>query len=210
MCRDAFFSKLSERSRIRIYIRLNDVLSTAELTALPRRSECAASGVAQLQGRRGDHHVQGDPPDGGSARSADPDYKHQYEGGRGKKDKDLISQAKHRAAEYGDNCEYEQQQPRPRMRMPLLLPISLCLLWDRHFPRINLGAGACRTVCNERGNATACSHLSERAQRVFGCGFDDADEELQNAIWLVDTLHLALGQSGIAIIHVNIRQFSPS
>jgi hypothetical protein len=93
-----------ERSSTRIYIRLRDVLSPAELAALPRRSECAASGIAELQGRRGDHHIQGDPPDAGSARNADPDYKHQYEGGRRKKDKDLISQAKHRAAEYRDNC----------------------------------------------------------------------------------------------------------
>jgi hypothetical protein len=90
---------LSERSSIRIYIRLNGVLSTAELAALSRRSECAACGVAQLQGRRGDYHIERDRPDAGLARNADPDYKHQHEGGRRKKDKDLIAQAKHRAAE---------------------------------------------------------------------------------------------------------------
>jgi hypothetical protein len=91
---------------------LNGVFFSAELAALPRRSECAASGVAQLQGRRGDDHIQGDPPDADSARNADPDYKHQHERGRRKKDKDLITQAKHRATDYGDNCECEQQ-PRP-------------------------------------------------------------------------------------------------
>jgi hypothetical protein len=99
MPRCVLSSTLSERSSIRIYIRLNDVLSTAELAALPRRSECAACGVAQLQARRGNYHIQRDPPDAGSARNADPDYKHQHEGGRRKKDKDLITQAKHGAAE---------------------------------------------------------------------------------------------------------------
>jgi hypothetical protein len=118
--RCALSSTLSERSSTRIYIRLNDVLSTAELAALPRRSECAASGVAQLQGRRGDYHIQRDPPDAGSARNADPDYNHQHEGGSRKKDKDLITQAKHRAAEDGDNCEREQQ-PRPRVRVLLFI-----------------------------------------------------------------------------------------
>src|SRR6266446_9619789 len=113
-------STLSERSSTRIYIRLRDVLSPAELAALPRRSECAASGIAQLQGRRGDHHIQRDPPDAGSLCNADPDYKHQHERGRRKKDKDLITQAKHHAAEYGDNCECEQQ-PRPRMRVLLFI-----------------------------------------------------------------------------------------
>jgi len=111
---------LSERSSIRIYIRLNGVLSTAELAALSRRSECAACGVAQLQGRRGDYHIERDPPDAGFARNADPDYKHQHEGGRRKKDKDLITQAKHRAAEYGDNCEREQQ-PCPQVKVLLFI-----------------------------------------------------------------------------------------
>src|SRR6516162_7300801 len=132
MPRCVLSSTLSERSSIRIYIRLNDVLSTAELAALPRRSECAACGVAQLQGRRGDYHIQRDPPDAGSARNADPDYKHQHEGGRRKKDKDLISQSKPRAAEYGDNCECEQQPQPPNEGAALYLAISLCLLWDRH------------------------------------------------------------------------------
>jgi hypothetical protein len=113
------WSTLSERSKVRIYVRLNGVFFSAELAALPRRCECAASGVAQLQRRRGDHHIQGDPPDAYSTRNVDPDYKHQHEGGRRKKDKDLISQAKHCATEYGDNCEYEQQS-RPRMRLLLL------------------------------------------------------------------------------------------
>jgi hypothetical protein len=58
-------------------------------------------------GRRGDHHIEGDPPHAGSARNADPDYKYRHEGDRRKKDKDLISQAKRRAAEYRDNCDYE-------------------------------------------------------------------------------------------------------
>jgi hypothetical protein len=114
------WSTLSERSKVRIYVRLNGVFSSAELAALPRRSECAASGVAQLQGRRGDHHIQRNTPYVGSVRNADPDYKQQHEGGRRKKDKDLISQAKHCAAEYGDNCEYEQQ-PRPRIRVLLCI-----------------------------------------------------------------------------------------
>ena len=71
-----------------------------------------------LQGRRGDHHIQRDSPDAGSLRNADPDYKHQHERGDRKKDKHLITQAKHRATDYGDNCECEQQ-PRPRMRVLL-------------------------------------------------------------------------------------------
>ena len=111
----------SEGSSTGIYILLRDVLVTAELAALPRRSECAASGVA---------HFQRDPPDAGSARNADPDYKHQHERGRWKKDKDLMSQSKHRAAEYGDNCECEQQPQPPNEGAALA--ISLCLLWDRH------------------------------------------------------------------------------
>jgi len=122
----------SEGSSTGIYILLRDVLVTAELAALPRRSECAASGVAQLQSRHGDHHFQRDPPDAGSARNADPDYKHQHERGRWKKDKDLISQSKPRAAEYGDNCEREQQPQPPNEGAALYLAISLCLLWDRH------------------------------------------------------------------------------
>jgi hypothetical protein len=112
----------SEGSSTGIYILLRDVLVAAELAALPRRSECAASGVAQLQGRHGDHHFQRDPPDAGSARNADPDYKHQHERGRWKKDKDLMSQSKHRAAE---------KQPQPPNE-GAALAISLCLLWDRH------------------------------------------------------------------------------
>jgi len=113
---------------------LRDVFSTAELAALPRRSKSAASGVAQLQGRRGDHHIQRDPPDAGSARNGDPDYKHQHERGHRKKDKDLISQAKHCAAEYGDNCECEQQPQPPNEGGCSYLAISSCLLWDRYFP----------------------------------------------------------------------------
>jgi hypothetical protein len=84
-----------------------------------RRSKRAPSGVAQLQGRRGDHHIQRDPPDASSARNADPDYKHEHERGRRKKDKDLITQAKHRATEYateyGDNCECEHTTSPPVM-----------------------------------------------------------------------------------------------
>jgi len=49
LLRCALSSTLSERSRTRTYILLRDVFSTAELAALPRRSKCAASGVAQLR-----------------------------------------------------------------------------------------------------------------------------------------------------------------
>src|SRR6516165_10960797 len=164
-------STLSERSSTRIYIRLRDVLSTAELAALPRRSECAASGVAQLQGRRGDHHIQRDSPDAGSLRNADPDYKHQHERGHRKKDKDLITQAKHRATDYGDNCECEQQ-PRPRMRVLLFVfehpcvfcEIDISPLAPEAYPdylrrRCYCGRPVwnCRPLWNY-----ACSHLNER------------------------------------------------
>jgi hypothetical protein len=90
-------------------------VSNSILAALPRRSKRAPSGVAQLQGGRGDHHIQRDPPDASSARNSDPDYKHEHERGRRKKDKDLITQAKHRATEYGDNCECEHTTSPPVM-----------------------------------------------------------------------------------------------
>ena len=80
-----------------------------------RRSKRAPSGVAQLQGRHGDHHIQRDPPDASSVRNADPDDKHEHERGRREKDKDLITQAKHRATEYGDNCQCEHTTSPPVM-----------------------------------------------------------------------------------------------
>src|ERR1700730_7204544 len=45
----------------------------------------------------------------------DPDAKHEHERGRREKDKDLITQAKHRATEYGDNCQCEHTTSPPVM-----------------------------------------------------------------------------------------------
>jgi hypothetical protein len=149
------------------------VLSTAELTALPRRSECAASGVAQLQGRRGDHHIQGDPPDAGSARNAGPDYKHQYEGGRRKKDGDFISQAKHRACEYGDNCDYEQQ-PRPRVRVLLFIFEYPCV-----FCEIDTSSTLARTICDADAIVADPGRQSGRHTHPVFCGSFPPDLDLE-------------------------------
>ena len=78
------FAQQGEEARKQGHVGLRGVLSTVELAALSRRSKRAPSGVAQLQGCRGDHHVQRDPPDASSSRNADPDYKHEHERDRWK------------------------------------------------------------------------------------------------------------------------------
>jgi hypothetical protein len=206
------FLKLSERSRIRIYIRLNDVLSTAELPALPRRSERAASGVAQLQGRRGDHHIQADPPDAGSTRNADPDYKQQYEGGRRQKDKDLITQAEHRATKYGDNCEYEQQQPRPRMRMLLFIFLYPCVFCGINTSLVSRPGRGRRSLRDCLRRTRRCCGL-QSSQRARSAGFRfrlrRADGVFQNVMGLVDTLHLAIGNIAVCTSTYANRNFRP-
>src|SRR5262249_19102542 len=129
---------------------LRDVFSTAELAALPRRSKSAASGVAQLQGRRGDHHIQRDPPDAGSARNGDPDYKHQHERGHRKKDKDLISQA-NTAPPSTVTIVSVSNNLSPRMRVAALI-----LRYPRVFCGIALPlrAGAYRTIALQRIDRT--------------------------------------------------------
>jgi hypothetical protein len=183
-----------------------DVFSSAELAALPRRSECAASGVAQLQGRRGDHHIQRNTPDASSVRNTDPDYKYQHEGGRRKKDKDLISQAKHCATEYGDNCEYEQQS-RPRMRVLLFIFRYPCVFCGIDTSLVSTWAPEPAGLSATNAQMIRLAVILASALSGFRCGFDDADGVLRNAMGLVDTLHLPSGAIGkIAVMHVNIRQ----